>query len=231
MEKELLPILDKIMGTIFGFKNPYTIDQFIQKYAFDVRLPKQTNDSITGEVTWAQSLAPQKFITMKNAFAEDAKSEWLIPKRPLANMEDILAAWQQTNLMATERQIEAINAVESDMVYNSENVYRSQDIHFSKNVAFCDGVKKCEFVAASQRSHSNTYSLRIEDSQECSNSFNVIWSGKISNSFFIQDCYDMFECMFCSHMRSKRFCIANMQFEEEEYKKIKAMVIQWILTA
>lgn len=41
----------------------------------------------------------------------------------------------------------------------------------------------------------------------------------------------MFECMFCSHITNKKFCIANMQFEEAEYRKIKDMVVRWMLTA
>lgn len=231
MEEKLKPILDAIVGNVFGYKNPYTVEQFIQKFAFDVRLPKQTNDSVTGEVTWAQSLAPNKFITMKNAQDQTKVDDWQKPKRPLNNMEDILAAWQETNLMTTERQIESTDVYESDNIYNSQMVFRSMDCHFCKNIAFCDTSRQCEYVAATQRSFACTYSIRAEDSKEVSNSFNVIWSGKIANSLFIQDCFDMYECMFCSHMAGKKFCIANMQFEEEEYRRVKKMVIEWILTS
>ena len=63
----------------------------------------------------------------------------------------------------------------------------------------------------------------------CHNSYNVVCSGKISNSFFIQDCNTLYECMFCSHISNKRYCIANMQFEEEEYFEIKNSIIEWIL--
>ncbi len=34
-------IADKIVGQIFGFQNPYSLEQFINKFAFDVRLPQQ----------------------------------------------------------------------------------------------------------------------------------------------------------------------------------------------
>lgn len=228
---KLKEILDKISGNVFGYKNPFTPEQFMQKFAFDVRLPKQTNDSTTGEITWAQSLASSRYITFDNIMKRSNEKEWLIDKRPLTNMQDILAAWQETNLMATERKMESLNVFECDNIYNSDTVFRSQDIHKSKNIAFSDGVFDSEYVAASQRSNSSTYCLRVEDSKECSNSFNIIWSGKVANSMFIQDSYDMFECLFCSHLTSKRFCIANMQFEEEEYFKIKKMVVEWILTS
>ena len=54
------------------------------------------------------------------------------------------------------------------------------------------------------------------------NSFNVNWSGKIT-IVFMQNSYDCMDCMFCSHMAGKRYCIANMQYSEEEYKQIKEM--------
>jgi hypothetical protein len=229
-EAEVKDVLDKIIGQIFGYKNPYSSEQFMKEYAFDVRLPVQVNDSTTGEVTWSQSINPVKFITMENGRNRATLDDWKLPKREISSMEDILQAWNDINYTTTERQIDSINVSESDNVYGSENVYRSQDIEQSKNILFCDGSRSSEFIASSQRSNSSFFCARLEDSKECSNSFSVSWSAKIVNSFFIHDCFDMYECMFCSHMSSKKFCIGNMQFEEAEYKKLKDLVIRWILS-
>jgi len=224
-------ILDKVIGQIFGYQNPLSLEQVLQKFAFDVRLPQQVYDSTTNQPTWAQSVNPTKFITMDNAHNRSTEDDWLVPKRPLGSLEDILGAWGETNFMATERQLESSKVSESDNIYNSENVYRSLDVHLSKNVLFCDAAIQSEYVVACQRSNTLSFCIRAEDSKECSNSFNVIWSAKIANSFFIQDCYDLIDCMFCSHITSKRFCIANMQFEEVEYRKLKELVVHWILTS
>jgi len=223
-------ILDKIIGQIFGYQNPLSLEQFMQKYAFDVRLPAQVYDSTTGEATWASSTNPTKFITLDNARKRAEIDDFMIPKRPINSIQDILTAWNETNLTSTERQIESLNVAESDCVYNSENVYRSQDLNRSKNVLFSDSAHDCEFVAAVQRSKNSSFCARLDDSQSCTNSFSVTWSNKVSNSLFINDCFDMMDCMFCSHITGKQFCIANMQFEEEEYKKIKDIVVRWILT-
>lgn len=225
-------ILDKIVGRVFGFKNPFTLEQFMQRYAFDVKLPSQVNDSTTSEETWAQSVNPTKFITMDNAAKGiEGKSDWLMPKKPLSSIEDILGAWNEVNYTTTERHVDSLGVSECDNIYNSENVYRSQDVHASKNILFCDGIMmNGEFLAACQRSNSSSFSIRLEDSKDCSNSFSVSWSGKISNSMFIHDCFDLFECLFCSHIASKKFCIANIQFEEAEYRKLKDIIVRWILT-
>jgi len=228
---EATKILNKIVGQIFGCQNPLTLDQAMSKFAFDINLPQKVYDTTTNEVTWAQSTNPTKFITLNNVLQRSKVDDWIIPKRPIENVDDILTIWAETNLMTTERTRESMNVSKSDNISFCQNVFRSQDCGESKNLLFCDGVYKSEFTSASQRSITLNFCIRAEDSRECSNSFNVIWSGKVSNSFFIQDCYDISDCMFCSHITSKRYCIANMQFEKEEYMKLHKEVIQWILTS
>lgn len=228
---EAQKMLDKIFGQIFGFQNPYSLEQFLQKHAFDVRLPLQVFDSTTGEETWAQSANPSKFVRFENTINNPnlVGNDWMLPKQSINSMEDILAIWNQINYTATERTIDSVNVHESDNIYESENVFRAQDISGSNNILFSDGVTKSEFVAASQRSSSLSYCIRTEDSKESSNSFAVSWSSRVQNSMFIHDARDLYECLFCSHLSSRKYCIANMQYEEKEYFRIKKMVIEWIL--
>jgi hypothetical protein len=212
-------LLDKIVGQIFGYQNPLTLEQFMQKFTFDIRLPQPVIDSTDGTQTWAQSTNPARFVKLKNARSIElggasAKTDYLRPKRPLNSIEDILAAWNEINLTTTERYKDSLNISESDNIYYSENVYRSQDIHKSKNILFSDGVNGCEFVAAGQRSGNS----------------NISWSGNITNCFFMHDTGDMQDSMFCTNIKGKRFCIANMQYEEAEYNQIKDIVARWILT-
>jgi hypothetical protein len=230
-DKTAQAILDKVMGQVTGYQNPFSLEQFRQKYAFDVELPVQVNDSSTGEATWSQSINAGKFMTLKNARSKANVDDWLLPKQELSSIDDILRVWNQINYITTERQVDSINVAESDNIYSSENVFRTQDVIRCKNVLFCDGLMDCEYVVASQRSRNSSYSARLEDSKDCSGSFSVSWSGRIVNSFFIQDCGDLFECMFCSNIKGKKFCIANMQFDEAEYRKLKDIVVRWILTS
>lgn len=223
-------ILDKIVGQVFGYQNPLTLEQFHAKFAFDIRLPQQVYDSTTNEPTWAASTNPAKFISFENTL-KAPEGFWEKEKRPINSIQDILSYWQETNVMAAERHLDSLNVAESDDIRQSENVYRSQDVGHSKNIVFSDCVRNCEFLAASQRSESSSFCVRVEDSNQVSNSFSVNWSMKISNSLFIQDCANMQDSMFCSHLNSKQFWIANMPFERDEYMKIRDMVIRWILTA
>ena len=224
-EQAAKEILDKGVGVVFGYQNPLTLQQAKEKFAFDLHLPQEVYDSFSQKPTWASSINPSQFIALDNP---RAREEWMIPKRQLGSLEDIITAWAETNYTTTERQIDSLNIAKSDGIYRSENVYNSCDIRNSKNILFCESGDSYEYVVAGSRSTASSFCIRVEDSQLCTSSFNVIWSNKVSNSFFIQDCYDVMDCMFCSHISGKRFCIANMQFTEEEYTRIKQQVIQWI---
>lgn len=222
-------VVSEIFFNIFQRENPYTLEQIEEKFAFDVKLPKQVKDSITGELTWSEMENAQRFITQNNMEKYDETKGWMIKKRKISTLEDIINIWNKINYTTTERVYDSTNVSQSDTIYNCTNIYRSTDCRKSKNMIFSDGCGDCENMIASQRSGDSNNCIRVDDSGTCSNSYNVICSAKITNSLFIQDCNSLFECIFCSHIANHRYCIANMQFEQEEYFKIKKVIIDWIL--
>ncbi len=228
-DKEALEKANKIFINIFGQKNPYTLDELLSKFAFDIKLPQKVIDSLTSKETWAESINPSKFITQENMEAYDKKYGWMQKKKDVSSLEDILKLWKKINLTTTERIYDSENVHKSDTIYRSENVYRSLDCRECKNVLFSDGCGNSEFILGCQRTGGSNFCIRVDDSGSCINSYNVICSAKISNSFFIQDSKDLDECMFCSHIDNKKYCIANMQFEKDEYFEIKKEIINWIL--
>jgi hypothetical protein len=233
---EAKALLDKIVGQVFGFQNPLTMEQFMTKFTFDVRLPQPVTDAIDGTTTWAGSTNPVRYVKIKNArkmviAGASEGTDYIRPKRPLNSIEDVMAAWNEINLTTTERQNDSLNVSESDNVNKSENIFRSQDVQRSKNVLLSDGIYDSEFIAASQRSVNSSFCIRVEDSGECSNSFAISWSGNITNCFFMHDTGDMEDSMFCTNVKGRRFCIANMQYTEEEYRRVREIVARWILTA
>jgi len=77
-DKDSLEIVDKIFKMIFNRKNNMNLDELLEKFAFDVKLPKQVNDSVTNEVTWADSIHSGKFITNKNMEEKDSTTGWML---------------------------------------------------------------------------------------------------------------------------------------------------------
>ena len=227
-DKQCIKVIDEIFMEIFNQKCPMTADELLSECAFDVRLPNKVIDSVTGEETWASSINSNKYITQNNMDKYDNYKGWMRPKKEINSLDEILKLWDKVNYTTTERIYDSVNVSKSDTIYNCENIYRSQDCRSCKNTIFSDGCGDCESIIACQRSGNCNYSIRVDDSGNCSNSYNVICSAKISNSLFIQDANSLHECMFCSHISNRRYCIANMQFEKEEYLSIKQEVIKWL---
>lgn len=230
-DKETLNVINNIFKMIFNKDCLWTIDEVLEKLAFDIKLPVEVQDSTTGETTYATTLNSSRYITNTNMEKRENSEGWMLPKKNVTNLNELIEIWKSINLTTTERVYDSINVSKSDTIYRCENVYCSSDCGDCKNIAFCDSCHESEYLLASQRSSLCNYSIRVDDSTNCTNSYNVICSAKISNSLFIQDCSDLYECIFCSHISSKRFCIANMQFEEAEYYEIKKAIISWILSS
>lgn len=229
-DKEALNVVNKIFKSVFGRSNTFTLEEIMEKFAFDIKLPKEVYDTKTGEITYADSINSGRFITLSNMEREDSENGWMQEKQDITSIEELLSLWNNINYTTTERVYDSINVSKSDTIYGCENVYNSTDMSNSKNVIYSDSCGNCEYILCCGRSGSSNFCIRTDDSKNCLNSYNVICSNKIINSFFIQDCFDLYECMFCSHIASKKYCIANMQFEEEEYMEIKKMIIEFILT-
>lgn len=224
-------ILDYVVGQVFGYQNPFTLDHAVAKFAFDVRLPQQVYDAQTGEPTWAASMSDNRYLKPSSVEKQMSEDDGLRLPRTFGDLNDVVSAWNEINYAMSERQIGSTNILESDGVYHSNYVYRSVDIRKSNNILLSDGVDACENIVAGQTSRTSKDSIRIEDSKHVERSFNVTWSNKITNSMFIRDCYDLDECLFCTHLTGKRFCVANVQLEEAEYRRIKQLVIRWVLTS
>src|SRR5690606_2224239 len=124
-------IADTIIGQIFGLQNPYSLEEFKNKFAFDIRMTSEVTDAVTGKQTWVQNPSGGKFLKFQDFI--DRGAEIVPPKQPINSIEDIMRLWQEINYSAAERHINSINVAKSDAIYGSQNIYQSIDMHDSKN--------------------------------------------------------------------------------------------------
>ncbi len=229
-DKQCETVIDEIFMEIFNEKCLLTLDEALSEFAFDVKLPYKVIDAVDGKETWATSINSNKYISQDNMEKYDNYKGWMRPKKEIESLDEVLKLWEKVNYTTTERNYDSINVSKSDTIYNCENVYRSEDCTRCKNTIFSDSCSDSEYILACQRSTNLNYCIKVDDSNSCSNSYSVVCSAKISNSFFIQDANSLYECMFCSHISNRRYCIANMQFEKDEYMQIKKEVIKWLIS-
>lgn len=222
-------IADNIFKDVFESDNPFSLEELQKKFAIDIPNIKKNLCSLSGQETW--SLSNNSRIASQSAIEEKFKEdEWMKPPQKINSLEDIFHAWTKINYEVGDKYIDSTNITASNNIFNSDSVYQSASIFNSKNIIFGYNQVNCDSMLASRDNESCTMGVRIKESSLCSSSFEISWSQRISKSMFIHDGVDLYECMFCSHIRSKKYCIANMQFEKEEYFRLKKLVIEWILS-
>src|SRR6185436_17885754 len=103
---EAQKVLDAVIKQIAGFDNPLSLEQFKQKFAYDIDLPVEVQDATTGESTWSGTLNAGKYITLNNVKNRVGIDDWILPARPINSVSDILTAWNEVNYATTERYID-----------------------------------------------------------------------------------------------------------------------------
>lgn len=141
-DNEALQKIDTIFMNIFGKKNKYSLDELLSKFAFDVKLPQMVLDTMTSKQTWTEAVNANRFITNDNVELYDKQHGWLLKKREINSLDDIIKLWKKINYTTTERIYNSENVSKSDTIYASENVYRSLDLRECKNAIYSDGCRK-----------------------------------------------------------------------------------------
>lgn len=227
--RKVKEISDYIFKDIFNKENTYSLIELKKKFAFDVPMADKVKCALSGEDTWSFSAESDKIASQKAIAEIFKKNEWVKKRKLLNSIEDVLRAWKEINYITGEKYISSKEVSESDGIYNSVFVHQSVAVFDSKNIIFSYKIFDSNYMLACRDNSSCTLGIRVKESIYCSSCFEVSWSNKVSRSMFIHDSLDLHECLFCSHLRSKKYCIANMQFEKDEYLRIKKMVVEWIL--
>jgi len=101
---------------------------------------------------------------------------------------------------------------------NAKNCYLcvdvvAQDTYYSKWMINCRDCCDCYQLEKSDLCYESQYSVGMN------NDIYAFLSDQSCNLLFCYDCEGCNDCLLCTHLRHKRFCIMNEQFTEEEYRK------------
>ncbi len=228
-ERKAKGIVDYAFKDIFGRPNPFSLDEIRKRFAYDINIPERVKDSVSGKETWTVNRKAKKFMHSDDVSMALGKNTWAKPKREIRSMDDLLKGWHEINYFATEKEINSRDIAQSESIYYSTGIFGSTRVVQSKNVVFSEYIFESQYIVASLYNIASAAAMRIFDSETTASSFAVEWSAKISKSMYILNCVDMYECLFCSNLQSKKYCIGNMQFTKEEYLPIKEMVIDWTI--
>ncbi len=228
-EKEAKKIVDFVFKDVFGRPNPFSLEEIKRRFAYDLELPHRVKDTVSGDYTWMTGNREGRVMSTDIIVQQSKKDIWMRPKEKIRDIDDIWSYWDGIAYFAAEKMLDSIDTAECDDIYRSSSVFHSSKVHDSQKIVFSENVRQCKLLVAGHYSDTSTSAIRISNCEHFTSGFSSVWSGHASKCMYLNNCIDMYECMFCSNLRSKKYCIANMQFTKEEYLPLKKMVIDWTI--
>ncbi len=223
-------LFEKLYATIwqqvFPGQRAFSLSAAKDFFAKDIILPQKYSTVNGGPVYVSPEYGYKKFITQEETEKRSNIDNFMDRTEPIKSLNDALTRAHKIALFRGSRAINSELIEESDDIYSSSYIYNSTHIYSSQKIMYSYNIKTSEYLFASKGSADSSFGIRIIDSSSVSNSFDVHWSGKCANTYFCVDSYDLRDCMFCFHLTSKQFCIANMQYTEEEYMKLKGILLK-----
>ncbi len=217
-----------VFKDIFGRDNPFTLGEIQKRFAFDLAIPVPVKDDVTGKDTWSKRRRNVSAMSMQTG--TELQEKGTIPKpKKIDSLNDILSFWRESAYFLGDRYVNSIGVSESDNIFDSNSVYKSSNAHNCQNAVLSEDNSNCKQIVACRFNNAVMSCIRVLDSTFTTSSFAVMWSKKVSKCMYVNNSFDLYECMFCSNIDTKKYCIGNMQFTKEEYLPIKEMVIDWTI--
>lgn len=223
MDQVFQDLYQLIWREIFPEREPLGIEKFKKLYTEDLFLPEPKKSDLGDETVYLSSFYKHRKLASREEL--DSRENWMKPKTEISSLNDVLNSIQDVAFFKVGRELNSEVVVESDNIYSSSYIFNSTDIHGCQKMMFCNGDQASEYLMASRGNGRCNFGIRLFDSGNITNSFDIHWLGESANCYFCQDCGDLRDCMFCFHTSSKQFCIGNMQFEEEEYHRLKKKIL------
>lgn len=226
-KKQVLGNINQIFKAIFGVEGNFADPDIFKKvYAADLSaLPHQSICDDNKEPTTVRA-SDSGFKALSSSAIDERfmKDQFIEPTHKISDLDDLFTAFDKISTRRGDANINSNYVTDSTNVHNSSFVFGSQGVSQSQHVYYSYGIEESEFVAASSDVFNSQYCIRATGVNNCRLSFAIDFSSKIDNSFFIHNGLNLTDCMFSHHIVERQYCIANMQYEPDEYIKIKQLV-------
>jgi hypothetical protein len=118
-----------------------------------------------------------------------------------------------------------INVIECSTQYQSMDSYRSPGVSFSKNTAYSFWPRTADCIFGSSMAFESFYCVHCYYSENLNRCFEVDSSKSCSDSYFLHNCENVRDSMFCFNAKNLNNAIGNAQMPPEQYRKIKSSIV------
>jgi hypothetical protein len=111
----------------------------------------------------------------------------------------------------------SINSRFCNTTVEQKNGYLNSAGWSSEDCMFCNRLWRCKFTLDSYTSFSTEFCYENVYCTDCNKVFFSRESEGCLDSYFLYDCRNCSDCILCTNLRNKSYCIENVQYTREEY--------------
>ncbi len=126
------------------------------------------------------------------------------------------------------------NNLQCAVCFESSDNYRNSLTFYTKKSAYNFWPRDSEHLFGADSPFSSQFSINIYSCTNQIRCFEIDCCGYCSDSYFLHNCENMRDSMFCFNVKNRKNCIGNFELPPDSYKKMKDALVEqmhWELSA
>ena len=142
-----------------------------------------------------------------------------------ASLKSMPALIAPVAYFCADQQQQSTNIIECTHYQSSSDSYRSSRVFFTKSCAYCFWPRDCERVFGCQSLRNSSFCIKCYNSFKLARCFEVDTSQNCTGSYFLHNCENVHDSMFCFNAKNLRYAVANTEVGRERFLQLKAAVL------
>jgi len=218
---------------LFGKPLEGGIDKYGKWLSKQVKIPQVRTSAADGFELFImpyanyQNLPKDRLLSSAQAAAHGQAAKMAaadIKSITLANAHGKLGALAYFNVEMMEGK--CLNLPECQIASDSSNCYRASLLRKSKNCGYCFWMDGCENSFGCYGPFDTFSAIHTHYCNTQSRTFEIDCCGHCYDSYFLHNCENVRESMFCFGVKNRKNCIGNAELDAPTYAKVKSALCE-----
>ena len=134
-------------------------------------------------------------------------------------------------VFSTEEFVLTTNAAECSTVHFGNNVLCCSRAYHAKDCAYSCWPRDCDHMFGIDATRNSSFCIHCYNSYKLSRCFEADTSQNCTGCYFIHNCENVHDSMFCFNVKNLRYAIGNSEVGKEEFARVKKLVLSEILSS
>ena len=218
---------------LFGKPLEGGIDRYAAWLSKQTRLPQTRQSAADGSTIYItpyanyQNLPKDRLLTAHQAALQGASAKLPAEEAEsltLANAHEKIGGLAYFNVEMREGK--NMNLCECSIASDSSNCYRASLLRASKNCGYCFWMDGCDNSFGCWGPFDTYSAIHTHYCNTQSRTFEIDCCGHCYDSYFLHNCENVRESMFCFGVKNRKNCIGNAELDAATYGKVKSALCE-----